>query len=62
MQNNNPTYPTSLISAQIETTVAAPLRKLLDDNALQFVEITGSENNWADDSYPYVVVRLTFFR
>ncbi|KAI0670922.1 glycoside hydrolase [Trametes maxima] len=52
-ENDNPTYPTCLITADQEAKIGAALRPLLDANGFSDVRIVGYEHNWDDaGNYP----------
>ncbi|TEB21233.1 glycoside hydrolase [Coprinellus micaceus] len=56
-QNSNPTYPTCLMSPDLEARIVLNLRDLLDSNGLGNVKIVGYEHNWDHaTSYPVNLV------
>ncbi|KAI8994205.1 glycoside hydrolase [Trametes punicea] len=52
-ENNNPTYPTCIMTPAQEAAVAKTLRSLMDSNGFSGVKIIGYDHNWIDASgYP----------
>ncbi|ESK96732.1 glycoside hydrolase family 30 protein [Moniliophthora roreri MCA 2997] len=52
-QNNNPTYPTSTYSPQLEAQVGSALRSLMNSNGLGSVKLIGYDHNWGNaGTYP----------
>lgn len=56
-QNSNPTYPTCIMTADVEAEIAASLRSLLNTSSLSNVKIVGYEHNWDNaGSYPVTLI------
>ncbi|KJA25337.1 glycoside hydrolase family 30 protein [Hypholoma sublateritium FD-334 SS-4] len=53
-QNSNPTYPTCMMTYDVEGQIATSLRSQLDSNGLSGVKIIGYEHNW-DNAATYPV-------
>ncbi|EEB89682.1 hypothetical protein MPER_12194 [Moniliophthora perniciosa FA553] len=52
-QNNNPTYPTSTYSPQLEAQVGSALRSLMNNNGFGSVKLIGYDHNWDNaGTYP----------
>jgi hypothetical protein len=58
-ENSNPTYPTCLISAQVEAQIGLALRLLMDQNGFASTRLIGYEHNW-DDAAGYPVTLVHF--
>ncbi|TBU31803.1 glycoside hydrolase [Dichomitus squalens] len=57
-ENNNPTYPTCLLSAAQEAAIGKTLRSLMDSNGFSSTKIIGYEHNWIDaGSYPVTLLQ-----
>ena len=56
-QNNNPTYPTTVYTPQLEAQVGTALRTLMNNNGFSDTLIIGYEHNWDDaGEYPVQLV------
>ena len=57
-ENNNPTYPTCLLSAAQEAAIGKTLRSLMNSNGFSNTKLIGYEHNWIDaGGYPVTLVR-----
>lgn len=57
-ENNNPTYPTCIMTPEVEGAIGTALRSLMDSSSFDKVKLVGFEHNWSSaGKYPVQLMK-----